>query len=143
MAATDTSIRSSCHCGAITVTVPRLPKFINVCQCTICRRYGAAWGYYPQNEVKIETKPNAVTKQYIWGDRDLSFNFCDNCGCVCYWWPIRPPSTDERKKNIMGINTNNVNPELLRFVDRKFGYSLLISPLRSKDTAHPEDLAKY
>jgi hypothetical protein len=82
MAATDTSIRSSCHCGAITVTVPRLPEFVNVCQCTICRRYGAAWGYYHPDEVKIETKPNAVTKQYVWGDRGLSFNFCDNCGCM-------------------------------------------------------------
>ncbi|KAK4973330.1 hypothetical protein LTR66_011176 [Elasticomyces elasticus] len=142
MAATDTSIRSSCHCGAITVTVPRLPEYINVCQCTICRRYGAAWGYYHPHQVKIETKPNAVTKQYVWGDRNLSFNFCDNCGCVCYWWPIRPPPTDEGEYKI-GLNTNNVNPELLRFVDRKFEYSLLMSPLRSKDTAHPDDPAKY
>ncbi|TVY44178.1 hypothetical protein LSUB1_G003139 [Lachnellula subtilissima] len=142
MAAADTSIRSSCHCGAITVTVPRLPEYINVCQCTICRSYGAAWGYYHPDEVKIETKPNAVTKQYVWGDRNLSFNFCDNCGCVCYWWPIRPPSTDEGEYE-MGLNTNNVNPELLRFVDRKFEYSVLISPLRSKDTAHPDDPAKY
>ena len=43
----------------------------------------------------------------------------------------------------MGLNTNNVNPELLRFVDRKFEYSQMISPLRSKDTAHPDDPAKY
>ncbi|KAJ5454832.1 uncharacterized protein N7458_005788 [Penicillium daleae] len=142
MAATDTSIRSSCHCGAITVTVPRRPEYINVCQCTICRRYGAAWGYYHPDEVKIETKPNAVTKQYVWGDRDLSFNFCDNCGCVCYWWPIRPPPTDEGEYK-MGLNTNNVNPELLKFVDRKFEYSMLTIPLRSKDTAHPDDPAKY
>lgn len=92
MAATDTSIRSSCHCGAITVTVPRLPEYINVCQCTICRRYGAAWGYYHPNEVKIEMKPNAVTKQYIWGDRYLSFNFCDNCGCVYVQQISAPPN---------------------------------------------------
>jgi hypothetical protein len=82
MADESTPIRSSCHCGAITVVVPRLPDHINHCQCTICRRYGAAWGYYHPDEVKIETKPNAVTKQYIWGDRDISFNFCDTCGCV-------------------------------------------------------------
>ena len=82
MAATAPSIRSSYHSGAITVTVPRLPDYINVCQCTICRRHGAAWGYYRPDEVEIQTKPNAVTKQYIWGDADLSFNFCDVCGCV-------------------------------------------------------------
>ena len=83
MAAKNTTpIRSSCHCGAITVTVPRPPEYANVCQCTICRRYGAAWGYYHADEVQIETRPGAITRQYIWGDRDISFNFCDNCGCV-------------------------------------------------------------
>lgn len=79
---TTTPIRSTCHCGAITVTVQRLPEYINACQCTICRRYGAAWAYYHPDSVKIETKPGAITKQYIWGDRWVSFNFCDNCGCV-------------------------------------------------------------
>ena len=43
----------------------------------------------------------------------------------------------------MGVNTNNMNPELLRFVDRKVGYSDLMTPLKSKDTAHPDDPAKY
>jgi hypothetical protein len=60
----------------------------------------------------------------------------------CYWWPIRPPPTDEAEYK-MGLNTNNVNPELLKFVDRKFEYSMLTIPLRSKDTAHPDDPAKY
>jgi len=82
MAANDTPLRSSCHCGAITITVPRVPEEINLCQCTICRRYGVAWGYYVAKEVKVETKPDAVTKKYLWGDRDHSFNFCGNCGCV-------------------------------------------------------------
>lgn len=60
----------------------------------------------------------------------------------CYWWPIRPPSTDGGEYE-MGLNTNNINPELLKFVDRKFEYSVLKSPLRSKDTAHSDDPAKY
>ncbi|KAJ5619107.1 hypothetical protein N7510_003091 [Penicillium lagena] len=142
MADESTRIRSSCHCGAITVIVPRLPDHINHCQCTICRRYGAAWGYYHPDEVKIETKPNAVTKQYIWGDRDISFNFCDTCGCVLYWWPLQPPPTDGGEYK-MGLNTSNVNPEVLRFVDRKYEYSWVKQPLRSKDTAHQDDLAEY
>ena len=43
----------------------------------------------------------------------------------------------------MGLNTNNVDPELLRFVDRRLEYSVLMSPLRSKDTARPDDPVKY
>jgi hypothetical protein len=43
----------------------------------------------------------------------------------------------------MGLNTNNIDPELLKFVDRKFDYSQMKAPLKSKDTAHPDDAAKY
>jgi hypothetical protein len=82
MAASDTRHKSVCHCGGITVIVPRLPDYINHCQCTICRRYGAAWGYYRRDEVKIEKKPNAATMEYVWGDGELGFNFCDRCGCM-------------------------------------------------------------
>ncbi|KAL6245008.1 hypothetical protein RBB50_007783 [Rhinocladiella similis] len=143
MAAEKDSIRSSCHCGAITVTVPRLPKYANSCQCTICRRYGAAWGYYNPDEVKIETKPGAITKKYIWGDRTVSFDFCDSCGCVCYWFPLKPPAAADGGEYQMGVNTNNIDPEVLKYVDRKIDYSNVHLALQSKDTAHPEDRATY
>lgn len=44
--------------------------------------------------------------------------------------------------SLMGINTNNINPELLRFVDREHKYSQMKIPLWSKEVAHP-DQAKY
>ncbi|RDW79838.1 hypothetical protein BP6252_04476 [Coleophoma cylindrospora] len=136
MSEESTPIRASCHCGAIAVIVPRVPEHINHCQCTICRRYGAAWGYYHPDEVKIETKPNAVTKQYIWGDREISFNFCDTCGCVLYWWPLQAPSTDGEEYK-MGLNTSNVNPEVLRSVLQN---AAIDKPTTSKDST-PEPVA--
>ncbi len=78
----DPPIKGTCHCGAISITVPRRPDFINECQCTICRRYAAAWGYYKPTEVKIEIKDGAAASKYIWGDAEISFNFCDKCGCM-------------------------------------------------------------
>lgn len=78
----DKSLKATCHCGAIALTVPRPPEEINECQCTICRRYAAAWGYYTVNEVKFDLKEGAKLSQYIWGDKESSFNFCQNCGCV-------------------------------------------------------------
>lgn len=62
--------------------------------------------------------------------------------CRCYWWPLRPAPADGGHYQ-MGVNTNNMDPEVLKFVDRKFEYAVLKSPLRSKDTAHPEDQANY
>jgi len=62
----------------------------------------------------------------------------------CYWWPLQPPPpTDDGGEYQMGVNTNNMDPEVLRYVDRRFEYSVLKSPLRSKDAAHAEDRATY
>lgn len=43
----------------------------------------------------------------------------------------------------MGLNTSNVNPEVLRFVDRRYEYSWVKQPLQSKENAHQDDLADY
>lgn len=89
MSTASKPLQSICHCGAITVTLSRPPEYVNECQCTICRRYAAAWGYYQSNELQIEQK-GAGTKKYVWGDGDNEFHFCDHCGCVsgstnCGW----------------------------------------------------------
>ena len=78
----DEYLKSSCHCGNFTVIVPRQPDEINECQCTICRRYAAAWAYYKVNQVKIDKKEGAELSGYVWGDKERSFNFCANCGCM-------------------------------------------------------------
>jgi hypothetical protein len=64
----------------------------------------------------------------------------------CYWWPLRPPPKDGEEgegEYQMGLNTNNVNPEQLRFVDRKFEYSMLRTPLKETGEKHRDDLADY
>lgn len=44
---------------------------------------------------------------------------------------------------MMGVNTNNMDPEVLKYVDRKFSYSYVKVPMKAKDATHPEDLATY
>lgn len=78
----STELTAICHCGNIKMIVPYPPKEITECHCSICRRYSAAWGYWPVDEVKFEFKEGAKTTKYAWGDKDKSFDFCSNCGCV-------------------------------------------------------------
>ena len=56
----DPPATATCHRKAISITVPHLPEYLNACQCSICRRYSAAWAYYKGNEVKIKihTRPD-------------------------------------------------------------------------------------
>jgi hypothetical protein len=53
------------------------------CNCSICRRYGAIWGYYTRAIVDINAKPGSLAV-YRWGDNDINFYHCSRCGCVTH-----------------------------------------------------------
>ncbi|KXL51202.1 hypothetical protein M433DRAFT_73388 [Acidomyces richmondensis BFW] len=130
------SVKATCHCGAVTIQTPSRPREINECQCTICRRYGAAWAYYDPNEIRISVASGSPTKKYVWGDREIEFHFCSVCGCVTHW-----KSVQESRE--MGVNTRMMDPDEVRTVSRRISYEVLSTPLKSKETAHVEDKAKY
>ena len=109
-------IKATCHCGAIAVTVPGKPeKSINECQCTICRRYAAAWAYYSTKTAKVEIREGASAKTYIWGDKEIEFTWCDHCGCVVYWYPIALCELPDGGMKI-GVNTRMMEPEAMKGV---------------------------
>ena len=96
-------LKGTCHCGAVQVQVPRKPRRLTSCNCSICRRYGTLWGYYDRSRVKI-TAPRGATESYSWGSKHLRFVRCATCGCIAYWGPA------DRSKSRMGINFRNFEP---------------------------------
>lgn len=131
-----TPVTATCHCGAVTIQTPGLPREINECQCTLCRRYAAAWAYYDPKEVNISVTGGSPTTKYVWGDRELEFHFCSGCGCVTYWKSIKD-------SHEMGVNTRLMNPDNIRTVIRKIDYDQLKMPLKTKEMAHLQDKAQY
>lgn len=120
-------LKATCHCGAITVTAPGHPKKpINDCQCTLCRRYAAAWAYYTPSEVKVDIKPGASMNKYSWGFNSASFDWCNACGCLMFWWPLEEPAEGT---GMMGLNTRMVDPETVRGVDRVVDFEALFRGL--------------
>lgn len=101
----DVMIQASCHCGAITLDIAAPPAEVTECNCSICRRYGVLWAYYPREQVAV--RANGPSTAYIWGDRVLSFHHCDTCGCVTHWSMIDPA------RNKIAINARLLEPELL------------------------------
>jgi len=77
-------LTATCHCGAVKVEVPRKPRSLTSCNCSICRRYGALWAYYKDADVRLVAPPRAVD-DYIWGDKSQKFIRCSTCGCVMQW----------------------------------------------------------
>lgn len=100
-------LTATCHCGALHITVPRRPRSLTNCNCSICRRLGALWAYYPLAQVTVQAPPDG-TDDYAWGDRKLRFVRCRNCGCVTHWLPLRPTAESR-----MGVNARNFDPQQL------------------------------
>jgi len=97
----------SCHCGAVRIEVPRRPRTLTDCNCSICRRYGVLWAYYKAPDVRVVCAPDAV-HSYSWGRKALRFMRCATCGCIMTWVRVRP-----RKSNYMGVNARNFEPGIL------------------------------
>jgi len=102
-----TTLQASCHCGAVHLELKMPPQALTDCNCSICRRYGALWAYYPPKEVSI-IAPDDATEVYVWGDRSIEFHRCKHCGCVTHWAPLT--GNTER----MGVNARLLDPEALR-----------------------------
>ena len=99
-------LMGSCHCGAVQILVPRKPRDLTSCNCSICRRYGSLWGYYDRSKVKIVAGRGAVAR-YAWGEKTLWFCRCANCGCMTHWQPI------SRAGSRIGVNFRNFDPAVM------------------------------
>ena len=86
-------MKTSCHCGNIRIEV-EAPAQVTSCNCSLCSRYQALWGYYQPQQVKIEARPGCESS-YIWGDKELEFIRCSNCGCVTHYRTL-PDQPDPR-----------------------------------------------
>jgi len=97
-------LSATCHCGAVRVEVPRRPRTLTDCNCSIYRRYGALWAYYKAETVRVSAERGS-TEEYVWGDESLKFIRCARCGCVTHWEPVvRTPASR------MGVNARNFEP---------------------------------
>lgn len=93
------TVEASCHCGAVKIEMPNLPKKFLECNCSTCGRFAAKWAYYPPDQVKIIMEPGA-TSIYTWGDNMLAFNHCKNCGCMTHYTTTE--QADEKKVAVNG-----------------------------------------
>lgn len=104
------SLHGSCHCGAVCLALPAAPGEATSCNCSLCRRTGGIWAYYPFGKVSIQGHPEH-TDSYIWGDRTLRTVRCKTCGIVTHWEPLEPASGARQ-----GVNLRNFEPALLEAV---------------------------
>ena len=99
-------MEASCHCGSIRLQIDAPPAEVTECNCSICRRYGVLWAYYPPDQVRL-LPPDPPTDVYMWDDRSIGFHRCRVCGCVSHW------AATSRGAERMGVNARLMAPEVL------------------------------
>lgn len=97
-------IEASCECGAVRLEIEMPPETVGDCNCSICRRYGALWAYYPPAQVRV----SGATTVYLRGDRKIEFRHCAVCRCLSHW------SAVDKSSNRMGVNARLMPPEILK-----------------------------
>ena len=93
-------IESWCHCDAVRLEMESAPEEVTDCNCTICRRYGALWAYYPLKDVRVT---NVATDIYMWNKREIEFHRRKHCGCVTHY----------KSHHRIGVNARLMAPEVL------------------------------
>jgi hypothetical protein len=101
---------ADCHCGRIRIEVAGAPEYLIDCNCSICRRYGALWAFYPLQGARIQGAAEHADG-YIWGEKTITTFRCSHCGCVTHWEPLQP-RTDSK----FAINARLLAPDALREV---------------------------
>ena len=96
-------IQGCCHCGTVRWTFEGHPDGATICNCTVCRRYGALWAYDHEDE-GIRTSGN--TTSYVRGNA-IEFHFCPKCGCVAFWRG-REKNTEGRRR--IAVNLRLADP---------------------------------
>jgi hypothetical protein len=100
-------LTATCHCGAVKVQVPRKPRSLTNCNCSICRRYGVLWAYYKDADVQLVADAGS-TDEYIWGDKTQKFIRCKACGCVMQWKKL-----EVNEGTSTGVNARNFEPSAM------------------------------
>ncbi|MFA0016612.1 GFA family protein [Vibrio lentus] len=95
-----------CHCGNVSLTLSSIPKEVGECNCSICRRYAAAWAYFSPERVRIDSKDK--TDFYCWGDKEVEFHRCKLCGCLTHY-----VTTEKCSEEIVAVNMRMAENELL------------------------------
>ena len=94
------TIKAACHCGAVRFEISEAPAWVLDCNCTLCRRYGALWSYYHDDQSKLLTKPSPdSTFTYLWGDKEIATHHCKICGCTTHLEAVTTP-----QPVIFGVN---------------------------------------
>lgn len=108
----------SCLCGEIRIHAAKRPDHINACNCTLCSKSGARWGYFHPSEVQID----GVTNSYRRVDKDdpaAEVHFCARCGATTHF-VLTENAVARFGNGMMGVNMWLADPKDLAGLELRY-----------------------
>lgn len=111
-------IETTCLCGQVSLRINQRPAYINACNCTLCRKSGAQWGYFHPDEVSIAGE----TRGWCRADKaepGSQIRFCPECGATTHF-VLTPAAIAKHGNVLMGANLALADEAELAGVERRF-----------------------
>lgn len=113
----------SCHCGLVGLTVERRPDYINECNCTLCRKTAARWGYFEPSLVGVR----GATRTYSRSDKPDPFvqvHFCGACGTTTHF-TLTAAAVARFGQDLVGVNMRLADESDLAGIELRYpdGYA--------------------
>lgn len=108
----------SCLCGQVRLTLSKRPDFIHECNCTLCGKSGARWGYFHPSEVSVE----GATRGYSRADKDdpaAEIRFCETCGATTHF-VLTDSAVAKFGNSMMGVNMWLADAQDLAGIELRF-----------------------
>jgi hypothetical protein len=108
----------SCSCGQVRLSIQKKPDYIHECNCALCRKSGARWGYFEPSEVKVEGETQAYRRADK-ADPAVEVHFCPDCGASTHF-TLTPWAISKFGNSMLGVNMWLADPIDLAGIELRF-----------------------
>lgn len=109
----------NCICGAVSVSVDTKPEFIHDCNCSLCRKAGAAWGYFTSALVKTSGETTSFVRRDK-RDAGSKVHSCKTCGATTHFELTESFKTKHPSADQVGVNMRLFCSDELKGIEVRF-----------------------
>ncbi len=109
----------TCLCGAVRVSIDAKPDYIHDCNCSLCRKSGAAWGYFTGSSAQAD----GDTEAYVREDKavpTVEIHSCRQCGTTTHFRPTSSFRQTDDSTSTLGVNMKLFDPDALTGVEVRY-----------------------
>lgn len=107
-----------CHCGQVLIRIQDRPDYLHECNCTLCSKAGARWGYFEPSEVSVEGGGG----RYRRADKDdpaVEIHFCQRCGSTTHF-TLTESAVSKFGNTMMGVNMSLADESALTGIEVRY-----------------------